>query len=121
MNRTIILAGAVLALSASTALAGGFSYGSTGGNRGSWSYTDGAAGGNSGIVGIGYGQTGSHSYAGTNNEANRYGAYGNAWSGNTSYFKGYGIGYATSGSSAVSGSGVGYGSGYKAGGIKIGY
>jgi len=117
----MIAAAAAFALASTSAMAGGFKYGSAGGNFGKWAYGDGAAGGDAKIVGLGYGETSSESYAGSETKKNfGYGGYGTsavAESGNRSSFKGIGIGYAQSGSSAVAGSGIGHGFGFKAGSV----
>jgi hypothetical protein len=56
---TMIAAAAAFALASTSAMAGGFKYGSAGGNFGKWAYGDGAAGGDAKIVGLGYGETSS--------------------------------------------------------------
>lgn len=121
----MIAAVAAFALASTSAMAGGFKYGSAGGNFGKWAYGDGAAGGDAKIVGLGYGETSSESYAGSQtNKSFGYGGYGTsamAESGNRSSFKGLGVGYAQSGSSAVAGSGIGHGFGFKVGGVGGGH
>jgi len=124
----MIAAAAAFALASTSALAGGFKYGSVGGNVGTWTYGDAAAGGDAKIIGLGYGKTSSESYAGSDSTktygfgyksvGKSVGTY--SASGNRSSFKGFGIGYAQSGSSAVAGSGIGHGFGFKAGSVGVG-
>jgi len=113
----MIAAAAVFAVASTSAMAGGFKYGSAGGNFGKWSYGDGAAGGDAKIIGLGFGETSSESYAGSDTKRTWKGTSAVAESGNRSSFKGFGVGTAQSGSSAVAGSGIGSGFGFKAGGV----
>lgn len=117
----MIAAAAVFAVASTSAMAGGFKYGSAGGNFGKWAYGDGAAGGDAKIIGLGYGKTSSESYAGSETRRTWKGTSAVAESGNRSSFKGFGIGTAQSGSSAVAGSGIGYGMGFKSGGVGGGH
>lgn len=120
----MIAAAAAFALASTSAMAGGFKYGSVGGNFGKWAFADGAAGGDAKIVGLGHGETLSESYAGSQTtKTYGYGSLGTsamAESGNRSSFSGYGLGHAQSGSSAVAGSGIGHGFGFKKGHVGSG-
>lgn len=118
MNFKLITAAAIaLAVVSTSAHAGGFRYKSKGGNWGSWAYSDGAAGGDAKAFGKYEGETSSESYALSENFRYHDGTGSRAESGNQSKFEveGYGMGWAHSGSSAVAGSGIGDGSGFKRG------
>lgn len=118
MKKTVVAAVAVLVLASSAAHAGGFRYGSAGGNLGNWSYSDAYAGGSANAYGFGIGET----YSASNSErfANE------SWNGNTSGarslnesgFRTRGFGSAHSSSSALAGGGTGAGIGFKIGGVR---
>ena len=115
----IAVAATALSLLAAPATAGGFSFGSLGGNLGTWSYGDGAAfGGAAGVCIIACASsstslTGSQSYAGGGVSGNTSGAA------NVSTFQGLGVGHVQSHSGAVSGSGAGIGIGGKLGTFRL--
>lgn len=120
ITRKITLAAAALVALSGTAYAGGFSYKSYGGNHGTFSYHDAAAGGDSNCVGIGACVTTSTSDAGAYSSSGKKGykksySAGSAYSTNTSAAVGLGIVKSQSGSSALVAGGTGYGSGYKGG------
>ena len=110
----------IAACFATAAAAGGFSFGSAGGNQGKWAYGDGAAFGGAEVSGFHGGSTYSESYgdSATSKSSCHYCAdttTAHAASGNQSGFSGFGIGHAQSHSGAVAGSGVGDGYGFKLG------
>jgi hypothetical protein len=118
---------AAVAFAATSATAGGFSYGSLGGNFGNWSYGDAAAGGSAYVSGKFGGQTTSESYATVVQNSGTKKKWGNttnysfssSQAGNQSSFSSkWGGGYAHSGSSAVAGGGTGFGIGGKIGFVK---
>jgi hypothetical protein len=111
-------AAAALALLATPAAAGGFSFGSLGGNLGNWAYGDGAGFGGAEGGCIGHCTSSSESLTSSDSYVG-YTASGNtSYGGNTSSFSGYGVGHVQSHSGAVSGSGAGAGIGFKLGGFK---
>lgn len=120
ITRKITLAAAALVALSGTAFAGGFSYKSYGGNHGTFSYYNGAAGGDNNCAGIalckgtstseagGYSSSGKKGYKKDYSSATAYGT-------NTTTAIGLGVVKTNSGSSAVVAGGTGYGSGYKGG------
>ncbi len=124
----IAASSALLIASATAASAGGFKYGSIGGNVGYWSYGDAAAasdvivdagkGGKCRKCGnAGGGSAATESYGTLDTYANKYSAGGAASSGTYATFQGNG--HIQAGSSALIGAGSGAGFGFKAGGTYI--
>lgn len=118
--KLLTIAAATLAVAATAANAGGFRYGSAGGNFGNWAYSDAASGGTAKVSGWQSGSTSNESYAETHNYRGYKTAGSSASTGNMSQFQTkFGMGSATSGSSAVAGSGLGKGLGFKLGKAKV--
>ncbi len=117
MKIATVIAAAVLALTATSASAGGFKYGSHGGNYGKFSNINGGSFGGAKFSGYGHGNTSSETYIDVKAYKGYYsaGAYGNT--GNQSSFKGYGHGTAHSQSGLSASAGVGYGKGGQHGGF----
>jgi hypothetical protein len=119
----------IAACFATAAMAGGFSFGSAGGNAGKWAYGDGAAFGGAEVNSYYGGQTWSESGAGsetTKSSCYYCGGYSSSTSAEAGSFNesgfstSYGSGHAQSHSSAVAGSGVGFGLGFKTGDFNTG-
>jgi len=120
----ITLMTAIAACISTSAMAGGFSYGSHGGSFGNWSYADAVSSGGAETSGYHSGATATQGYAGTLTTQSESHCYicgtttttsSMAEGGNQSSFVGYGHGHAQSHTAAYAGSGTGFGSGFKGG------
>ncbi len=113
---SVLTVAATLALASTAASAGGFKYGSVGGNLGTFSNINGSAFGSAKTHSYYGGHTSSESYI----EVKAWKGYGSAGAhgstGNQSSFKGYGEAHSQSGISASAG--AGYGIGGQFGGFK---
>ncbi len=127
MKIATVIAAAVLALTATSASAGGFKYGSLGGNYGTFANINGGSFGSAKVSSYGKrcrkgcrsgGSTSSETYLEIKSYKtyNSAGAYGST--GNQSSFKGFGRGTAHSQSGLTASAGVGYGIGGQIGGFK---
>lgn len=112
-------AAAALVLLATPAAAGGFSFGSLGGNLGTWAYGDGAAFGGADGKCIKSCKSTSESLTSSDSYAGYYKSGNTSYAGNVSSFSGYGVGQVQSHSGAVSGSGAGAGIGGKIGSFSL--
>jgi hypothetical protein len=112
----VIAAAACLSTSA---MAGGFSFTSAGGNLGKWAYSDAASFGGAECIGIKSCATTSGGAAESYSQIGRKSAYSTSNGGNSSAAEGYGLVSAQSHSGAVAGSGVGNGFGFKAGSFTL--
>jgi hypothetical protein len=110
----ITAAAAALAIAATPAFAGGFSYRSMGGNHGKWAYADGEASGSVTAFGSGKIRNESGSYALAEKTWNS--ASSEAGGFNNLSLRGHGVMKSTT--SAFSGAGVGFGGGFKSGGVR---
>jgi hypothetical protein len=112
----VIAAAACLSTSA---MAGGFSFTSAGGNAGKWSYADGAAFGGAECVGVGKCHTDTGYTVATATSAGHQGSGAISTGGDSSNASGYGFVSAQSHAGGVAGSGSGFGAGFKLGSFTL--